>query len=66
MDATRTVTVVAVGMLLAGCVSSGSTSPRQARANYCPAGTVMVCSGLYEAERELAPACGCAEVISGR
>ena len=65
MDAKNTVLVI-LAVALAGCAAGGTKSMRMASGSYCPAGTVMVCSGLYEPERELAPSCGCAELIGGR
>ena len=64
MDAKSTVLVI-LALALAGCATSGKPL-RMASGGYCPVGTVMVCSGLYEPERELAPSCGCAALISGR
>ena len=33
-------------------------------ADYCPSSTVLVCTGLYEPERELAPSCACTDSLS--
>lgn len=66
MDA-RTTLVLCVAIGLSGCAAGGAKSFRMAsNTNYCPTGTVMVCSGLYEPERELAPSCGCADLMSRR
>ena len=65
MDAKKTLLVV-LTIALSGCAAGGAKSLRMASGGYCPAGTVLVCSGLYEPERELAPSCACAELIGGR
>lgn len=52
---------------MAGCATSGSLTPKLASGHqYCPAGTVLICTGLYEPERELAPSCGCADLVGRR
>lgn len=53
--------------ILAGCATSGAASLKWAsNQQYCPAGTVLICTGLYEPERELAPSCGCADLVGRR
>lgn len=62
MDA-KTVLIASLALALTGCAAGGSKGPRLANAGgYCPASTVMVCTGLYEPERELAPSCACADL----
>lgn len=60
MDARQLIAVTGLAIALSGCAARGD-APRMASANSCPSGTMMVCSGLYEAERELAPSCACTE-----
>lgn len=66
MDAKRML-IVGLAGLLAGCATGGGKGLRMAtHTQYCPSGTIMVCSGLYEPERELAPSCACANVMGSR
>ena len=66
MDAKRML-IIGLAGLLAGCATGGGKGLRMAsQSQFCPSGTVMVCSGLYEPERELAPSCGCATVLGSR
>ena len=54
-------------LALAGCAAGGGKGLRLAsNASYCPSSTVMVCTGLYEPERELAPSCACADLRGAR
>lgn len=62
----RKLTVLGLAIALTGCATGGSKPMRMATANYCPAGTVLVCTGLYEPERELAPSCACADLVGMR
>ena len=65
-DAKRVLLVAVTGTLVA-CATNGGGELRMAtNKEYCPVGTVMVCSGLYEPERELAPSCGCASLMGRR
>ena len=66
MDAKTTLTLC-LAIALSGC-AAGTAKPFRLASNtsYCPTGTIMVCSGLYEPERELAPSCACADLMSGR
>lgn len=59
--------VALAALALAGCAADGGKGLRMASsANYCPSSTVMVCTGLYEPERELAPSCACADLRGAR
>jgi len=62
----RKLAVLSLTLALTGCAAGGGSSPRIASAAYCPSGTVLVCTGLYEPERELAPSCACADLYSRR
>lgn len=66
MKSARKFVLAGLTIALAGCAGGGLNSPRLAGAAYCPAGTVKVCTGLYEPERELAPSCACADLVSSR
>lgn len=50
---------------LAACASSGMSS-RAAGAGYCPAGSIKVCTSLFEPEKERFPSCACSELITSR
>ena len=65
MTIARTWLTVGIALVVAGC-ASGPTPERVASGPLCPAGTVLVCTGLYEPERELAPSCACADLTSSR
>ena len=64
-DAKRILLLVAASTLI-GCANGGGELRMASNKQYCPVGTVMVCSGLYEPERELAPSCGCASPMGRR
>jgi len=66
MKSARKFLLAGLAVALTGCAASGVKSARLAGAAYCPAGTVKVCTGLYEPERELAPSCACADLVSSR
>ena len=65
MDAKKTL-LCCLAIALSGCAGAGKPFRMASTTSYCPTGTVMVCSGLYEPERELAPSCGCADLMGGR
>jgi len=37
-----------------------------AGAGYCPAGSIKVCTSLFEPSKERFPSCACSELISSR
>ena len=58
--------VALLALFLTGCVGGGKPLRIASNTQFCPTGTIMVCSGLYEPERELAPSCGCASMMGSR
>ena len=65
MTRSRIWLTVGVVLVVTGC-ASGLKPERVASGSMCPAGTVLVCTGLYEYHRELAPSCACADLTSSR
>jgi hypothetical protein len=67
MDAWRVI-ILSLFIALGGCAGSGSKPVSLAKnANYCPAGTVLVCTSLFEPGKELRPdRCACAELFGQR
>ena len=61
MDAKKAL-IFSLAIAVSGCAAEGSKPLRMATSSsYCPTGSVLVCTGLYEPERELAPSCACAD-----
>ena len=53
---------IACIVAVSGCASQDSIR-MASNQNYCPAGTVMVCSGMYGVEDEITPKCGCSDMM---
>lgn len=67
LERTKRVLLGTVLAAMAGCTAStGSSLNLAGNPRYCPTGTVLVCTSLYEPERELAPSCGCADLMGRR
>lgn len=62
----KTTTVVLLAVCLTACAASGVSSRNSAGAGYCPAGSIKVCTSLFEPSKERFPSCACSELISGR
>ena len=62
---TKLTLMLVIALAISGCTSHGSVR-LASNQNYCPVGTVMVCSGLYGVEDEITPKCGCTELAGAR
>ncbi len=59
--------ILLIAVTLSGCAAnSGPSSRTSVNAGYCPAGTVKVCTSLFELSKERSPSCSCSELITRR
>jgi hypothetical protein len=57
--------MVLLALCTVACAGSGVSS-RSVGAGYCPAGSIKVCTSLFEPQKERFPSCACSELISSR
>lgn len=58
--------MVLLAVCLTACAGSGVSSRSSAGLGYCPAGSIKVCTSLFEPSKERFPSCACSEMISSR
>jgi hypothetical protein len=61
----KTTSIILLAVCLAACAGS-KASRSSAAAGYCPAGSVKVCTSLFEPSKERIPSCAYSELISSR
>lgn len=65
-NSVKTVSMALLAFSLAACAGSGVPPRSSAGAGYCPAGSIKVCTSLFEPSKERFPSCACSELISSR